>query len=217
MAKSKYLTISMIIVALLFAIAITSYIVLPDEQIPTHWNSQGEVDDYSGKEFGLFLIPVFSLGLYLLFILLPKIDPLGKNIKKFINIYHSFVLVMILFFLYIYLLTLSWTFGYTFDFNLAFVPAIALLFIYLGIILPKIKRNWFIGIRTPWTLQNDRIWDRTHKLGGALFRISGFVILAGVLIPDYLVWLILAPLTISVVIVFFYSYLEYRKTNHVKD
>lgn len=212
MEKRTYLTISVLIIALLFVIAIYFYVTLPDEEIPTHWNSKGEVDDYSSKEFGLFLVPVFSLGLYLLFLLLPKIDPLKKNIEKFRKTYNSFVLVLILFFFYVYLLTLSWTVGLQFSFNAAFVPAIAILFFYLGVILPKMKRNWFIGIRTPWTLESDKVWDKTHILGGRLFKVSGIIILLGILVPEYLVWLILVPILISVVWLMIYSYLEYKKT-----
>jgi len=212
MAKNTYSIISISLIILLFAIATYFQITLPDQPIPTHWDSKGEVNDYSSKAFGLFLIPVFSLGLYLLFLLLPKIDPLKENIKKFQEIYQSFIMVMIFFFLYIYLLTLSWTIGYAFDFNTAFIPAIGLLFIYLGFILPKIKRNWFIGIRTPWTLQNNQVWDKTHELGGRLFKVSGIIMLIGVIVPDYLVWLIFIPLILSVIWLLIYSYLEYKKT-----
>ncbi len=212
MKSRTYHTLSLLLIAVLFAIAIYFYFVIPYEEIPTHWNSKGEVNGYSTKTFGLFLIPVFSLGLYLLFILLPKIDPLRNNIKKFREVYNSFVLVMICFFFYIYLITLSWTLGYTFDFNLAFVPALAALFFYIGIILAKVKRNCFMGIRTPWTLNSDKVWDKTHKLGGKLFKASGIIILLGFLVPEYLVWLILVPILISVIWLIIYSYLEYRQS-----
>jgi len=89
--------------------------------------------------------------------------------------------------------------------------ATGLLFLYLGTILDKLKRNWFIGIRTPWTLSSEKVWEKTHRIGGILFKISGLIILAGMFAPEHLLLFVLIPVFATVVFLIIYSYLEYRK------
>ena len=98
-----------------------------------------------------------------------------------------------------------------FDFNLALVPALGLLFIFIGSVLPKLKRNWFIGIRTPWTMSDDIVWENTHKLGSKLFMITGIIIMIGLLFENQLMWFILVPIGALVVWLFVYSYLDYSR------
>jgi uncharacterized membrane protein len=163
------------------------------------------------KFWGIFLMPLLSIALFLLFIYLPKLDPLKKNYKSFSNYYDSFILVMIVFLFYAYLLTILWNFGFNFNMSLALIPALGFLFFYIGIILKKLKRNWFIGIKTPWTVSSDKVWEKTHKLGSTLFKISGIITIIGVFFPSYIIWFTLLPVIFSSVWLIIYSYLEYRK------
>jgi uncharacterized membrane protein len=210
MNKLKLAAIAIIILS--FLIGIISYNYLP-ERIASHWNAQGEVNGYMSKFFGIFLLPIVLIGLFLLFISLPKIDPLKINYAKFENYYSSFILVMTLFMFYIYLLTIAWNFGIRINMNLSLIPAMSFLFIYIGVIFRNLKRNWFIGIRTAWTISSDEVWGKTHKLESKLFIISGLIALLGIFFPDYMVWLILAPVIASSIVCIIYSYLEYRKKN----
>ena len=73
------------------------------------------------------------------------------------------------------------------------------------------KRNFFIGIRTPWTLSSDRVWDKTHKLGSVLFRVVAFFIVIAFFFPDYFFWIFVVPLLGMIVYLFVYSYLEFSK------
>jgi len=100
--------------------------------------------------------------------------------------------------------------------NIALIPALGFLFFYIGMIMKHLKRNWFIGIRTPWTISSDKVWDKTHKLGGILFRISGVITIFGIFFKNYLLWFVLAPLLVSAVWLIVYSYLEYRKEQKKK-
>ena len=77
------------------------------------------------------------------------------------------------------------------------------------------KRNFFIGIRTPWTLSSDYVWNETHRIGGTLFIISGFLALLGALFPGYALWLLLIPLFASVIFTFVYSYVLYQRETKV--
>lgn len=206
----KIQILTMIILALSFIIGIFAYNFFPDK-IASHWGSDGQVDGYMPKFWGIFLIPLISVGMLLLFYFLPKLDPLKKNYKKFNNYYDLFILIIILFMFYVYLLTIFWNFGIKFNMTFALIPALGFLFIYIGIILKNLKRNWFIGIRTPWTISSDIVWKRTHELGSKLFIFSGLIILLGIFFPNQMIWFVLVPILISSIWLVIYSYLEYRK------
>ena len=81
----------------------------------------------------------------------------------------------------------------------------------MGGFLKTAKRNWFIGIRTPWTLSNDKVWDKTHQLGSKLFMASGIISLLGLFKSKCLIWFLLVPVLLSTLILFVYSYLEWKK------
>ncbi|MEA3452956.1 MAG: SdpI family protein [Patescibacteria group bacterium] len=201
------------IIFFFFALAIYFFIFCPQlpERMASHWNVAGEVDGHISKFWGLFLMPLTALGCFLLFIFIPKIDPLKKNIEKFRKFFDIFIFLFLIYFLYVYLLTIAWNFGFRFKMARLMAPAIGFLFLYCGILIKKTKRNWFIGIRTPWTLSSDNVWDKTHKIGGKLFKIMGMISFLGVIFPDYFLWLLLVPMGIVVLFILFYSYLEYQK------
>jgi len=177
----------------------------------SHWNAQGQVDGYVSKFWGLFLLPIISLGLFFLFILIPKIDPLKANIEKFRKYFDGFVVLIILFLFYLYLLTIFWNFGVQFSMNQVLPPAFGILFFYCGILIEKAKRNWFIGIRTPWTLSNEKVWDKTHFIGGRLFKAAGLVALLGVFFQNHAILFVIVPVILVSLFTIVYSYFEYQK------
>ena len=152
-----------------------------------------------------------------MFILIPKIDPLKKNIEKFRKYFDAFIVFIILFLFYIYVLTIFWNLGKTFDMGRAMVPAIGILFFYIGILLKYAKRNWFIGIRTPWTLSNDKFWERTHKIGGKLFKIAGVIAILGIFFPNFAFFFVLVPVILFAIYTIIYSYFEYQKEEKLSD
>jgi len=182
----------------------------------SHWNSAGDADGTMSKFWGLFLMPIVVLGMFLLFMIIPKIDPLKKNIEKFRKHFDWFIYLIMLFMLYIYILTILWNKGYQFNMTTALLPAMAVLFYMIGIVVSRAKRNWFIGIRNPWTLSSDVVWAKTHKLGGILFKIMAVIILIAIPFKQYAIYLILIPVLSIVVITLVYSYLEYQKESRTK-
>ena len=198
------------IILVAFAIGFYIYPQMPD-LIASHWNINGEVDGYMPKFWGIFLMPFISLGLFALFVAIPRIDPLKANVKKFRKYFDIFIIVMLMFLLYIYLLTIFWTFGFRFDMILFLTPAFSILFYYCGILTEHSERNWFIGIRTPWTMSSDLVWKKTHKLGGKLFKAVAIITLIGVIVPQYAIFLLLVPIIAAVAYTFYYSYSEYQK------
>jgi uncharacterized membrane protein len=204
--------VSAIIIAS-FIIGIWLYPSMPD-MMPGHWNAAGRVDGYMPKFWGLFLMPIISVLLFLLFVAIPRIDPLKENIEKFRKHYDIFISIIIIFLFYLYALTLVWASGVTFNMVLAMVPAFALIFYYAGILVENAKQNWFIGIRTPWTLSSKSVWNKTHKRGGRLFKAAAIIALLGLAFGEYAIWFVVVPVVAVAVYSIVYSYVEYRKEKH---
>jgi len=213
MEKTTIASIASIAVVILsFIIGTYLYFSCPlPEKMASHWNIEGLVDGYMPTFWGLFLMPIISLILLALFIIIPKIDPLKANIAKFKSYYSTFIFAIILFLFYLHILTLVWNMGIRFNMVSMMSPAFATLFFYCGIVLENAKRNWFIGIRTPWTLSNDNVWAKTHRLGGKLYKASGILSLVGVILPNYAIIFILVPIIIASIYLVVYSYVEYNK------
>lgn len=198
------------LVLLSFILSIYFYPQVPD-QMATHWDSQGEVNGYMSKFWGSFFMPLLITGLVILFLVIPKIDPRKENIEMFRKHYEGFRLVLIIFLVLVHLHILLWNTGTQISPNAVIPLGMGLLFYYAGVLTENAEQNWFIGIRTPWTLSSEKVWKRTNRLGGKLFRIAGITAFSGVFFPEYAIYFILVPAVIVVVITVVYSYLEYKK------
>lgn len=189
------------------------YSVLPD-QVATHWNFEGQVDDYSSKAVGAFLLPGIMILMYLMFLGLPYIDPKRKRYGEFANVYHIFKGILIGFMFIIYLATSFANLGYNIDIGVVIPALVGILFIIMGNYMGKIKHNWFMGIRTPWTLSSENVWNKTHRVGGWLFILLGIIMLLMPIMPKE----IIAPIFIAAIVAvtvgtFGYSYFLYRNEN----
>jgi uncharacterized membrane protein len=203
-------TLSIVVILLAFATAIYFEPIMPT-RMASHWNWQGNVDGYMNKDWALFSIPFLMIALTVLLYFVPKIDPQKKNIEKFWNSYDNFILVFNIFMLYLYSMTIVWSMGFSMNMNVVLMPAFAFLFYFCGDLIKNAKMNYTIGIRFPWTLANETVWDKTHKLGEKLFKLTALSTFIGVFFSQYAVWFMFVPLIISIVYLFIYSYLEYQK------
>ena len=209
----KPIIIAIALIVIAFIIGIYLYPSMPTE-MASHWNINGDVDGHMSKFWGLFLMPIISVGLLLLFIFLPKIDPLKNNIEKFRCHYDWFITILVLFLFYLNLVTITWAFGYRFNIIQALAPAIGVLYVYIGFLLERTKRNWFIGIRTPWTLSHEKVWDETHKLGGKLFKIKGVIAFIGAFFGKFAAFFVVLPVIVGLIYTVIFSYFSHKK--HVK-
>jgi len=206
------LIISIVLIAVALLAGLLVWDRLPD-QVASHWNENDQVDGYMSKTWGVLLMPLVSLGMLLLFLVVPSIDPLKANIAAFRPIFNTFILLMIGFMTYMHGLTLAWGLGYQqFKMSAAMLPFLGLILIAAGWLMRSAKRNFFIGIRTPWTLSSDYVWEETHKVGSVLFMLAGLLAFVGAFFGGITaVWLVMAPLLASVVFVMIYSYVLYRR------
>jgi uncharacterized membrane protein len=202
--------IPLIIIVIMFAIASFSYQQVP-EKVPTHWNSKGEVDGYSGRFVGLFLLPIISFAIYLMLSFLPYIASYSEGIKSFHFLMLHVKLMLLIFMLGIYIGAVAQALGYAFNFSYIVVILLSVLLFFMGIILGKAKRNFFVGIRTPWTLQSDKVWDATHKLGSIGFKVIAGILLLSLFYINFYVPVMLVLLIGFSLYLFYYSYKLYQK------
>lgn len=185
---------------------------LPDP-MASHWDVNDQVNGYMSKFWGVYMMPMITIGLFLLFLVIPSIDPLKANIAQFRETFNLFITSIIGFMVYIHFLTLRWNLGYTnLGIGKAMLPAMGLLFFIVGSMLRKAKRNWFIGIRTPWTLSSDSVWNETHRIGGILFMASGVLaVIGGFVGGNIAFWSIMIPVFGISIFLVVYSYVLYQK------
>ncbi len=196
-----------------FILSVAFYDKLP-ENMATHWNAKGQIDGYMPKSDGAFFGPVMMVIMAALFMLIPRIPPLRSNFEKFRIYYEGFTLFLMTILLIGNIWVLLWNVGIKASANLI-MPVITVMvggsFFFLGMILRKIKRNWFIGVRTPWTLSNEVVWKRTHEFSGPLFVVAGLVTMAGALFGQLAIWFILVPVIAASIVATVYSYVIYKK------
>lgn len=212
MSTRTTLIISLVLIIAATLVGILLWNQLP-EQMASHWDVNDQVNGYMPKFWGLFLMPLVTLGMLVLFLVIPAIDPLKANIAQFREAFNLFIALIIGFMIYVHGLTLAWSLGYhNFKMSMALLPFMGLLFIAIGFMLRKAKRNFFIGIRTPWTLSSDRVWDETHRLGAILFMASGALAVIGGFFGGMVAfWMLFVPLIGSTLFLLVYSYVLYRR------
>ena len=201
---------SAIVVGVLVLVSVWAWIQLPaDAQVPIHWGANGEIDGYASKTIGLFLLPLTTAGVAALFWVIPTIEPRRANFEKSGTAYTAIWISVVLLLAGIDLVAVAAAMGSELDTSLIVFVGTGALFIVIGNYLPKVRPNYMMGIRTPWTLTSDLAWDRTHRIGGRLFVLEGVAfILLGVLRPPpgALIAVLIGGIAMLLVFVFAYSY-----------
>ena len=198
------------LVALMFAAALVVWPAAPSE-IPVHWDASGEVDRYGGKVEGLLLLPLMALGIYLLMRYLPNIDPGRANYARFGGAYTVIRAGVLVLMAGIYGLVIAWVLKVPIDVSRAVPVAVGALFILFGSVLGRVKPNWFVGIRTPWTLSSGESWARTHRLGGWLFIALGILFaVTGAFKLGRFGYVVISASIAAVAVLVVYSYVVWR-------
>ncbi|MBU1915504.1 SdpI family protein [Patescibacteria group bacterium] len=208
-----------VMLAMLTACCLASYFFYQrfPAKVPIHWNMAGQPDDWSGPGFAAFFFPALIIGMYLLLTLLPLADPYKDRYKEFGRPYGILRLALITFMTALYFISSLAGLGYEINISLIVPLGVGLLFIVLGNFLPKFKKNWFVGIRTPWTLSDERVWTKTHRLAGKLFILGGLLMLiSGFTPPGWNVALLLITVCLIVIGTIGYSYWLWRRLREEK-
>lgn len=177
----KVILLSVIITVLEIIAALFLLPMLP-EQIPMHWNINGDVDSY-GAWWMIFLAPAVTVVVDGLIVVLQRIDPKRHNAERSEKAYSAVILLYSLLFMLLFVITALVSVGIPVSVNRILPPAIGALLIGMGNYLPKLKQNYFLGIRMPWTLASDIVWTKTHRLGGWLFMADGLLFVIAAFLP----------------------------------
>lgn len=205
-----------VILSGLFIIGAILYPILPKE-VPIHWNLQGEVNDYVSRFSAAFISPLFILGVYILLLVLPLVDPFRKNYVRFASIYRLMRWVIMMLIITIHTISLALALGYNVQAHLIINGAIAISFIVVGHAMEFISPNFIFGIRTPWTLANEEVWRQTHELGAKVWVIGGFICLALVPVPSpWGAHAFIACFAVMVLVPVIFSYVIFRRLTHKK-
>lgn len=212
--KSEIFPVALVILSILSSFYF--YSVFPDT-VATHWGFDGKPNGWSSKEVGAFLFPGIIFGMYFLFLLLPNFDPKKERYAEFRKTYHIFKNILLALFTLLYFVTSLNSAGFSYiSVEFSVLTSIGLMFILIGNYMGKLKQNWFVGIKTPWTLSNEEVWNKTHRFGGKIFIIGGILMMLIYFVPPtfkiYLFILIIALLAPSTI---FYSYFIYRKEKKI--
>lgn len=191
--------------------SVAMYAGLP-EQVPVHWDLRGQVDGYGSRFAVLFLTPLIMVAVWGLLRFLPRIDPHRANYARFAGTYEVIIDSVMAMMLVIHLAILLGASGAPDSVPLVVRAAVGAMFIVMGNVMPRTRQNWFVGVRTPWTLASARVWERTHRFAGYMFVALGVVVILTIpLAPQIGIPILAAGLAIVGFGAVIYSYVEWRK------
>lgn len=175
--RHKNLIISTLITILITWIVAVIYSGYLPDPVPTHWNIDGEIDGWTAKPWGVYILPIIDTATILLLLVLPKIAPKGFRLDGALKVYYLLTLVIAVFMLAVMLFMFNAALNKDFNMTTWIMSGIGLLFIIIGNYLTKIPKNFFLGIRTPWTLSNDEVWYKTHRVSAWVFILAGLALM----------------------------------------
>lgn len=204
--------IAPLVIAAMLVVSALVYSRLP-AQVPSHWNIYGEVDGTQSRLAGALFAPTMGLVLWLGLWVLPRIDPRRESYARFRP---SFVLIVnaaVLFAGFLHVMTIGAALGWPISMARSIIFGVGLLFAVLGNQLGRVRPNWFVGVRTPWTLANDEVWRRTHRLAARLFVVAGLIsVISALVLPETLLSIVaLAVIFGAALIPVAYSYILWRR------
>jgi len=183
---------------------------LPDE-IPVHWGLDGRPDRWGGRAEGLMITPAVGLFLYLLFSAFPWLDPGRANYASFGGTYFRIRLAVIVFIAAVHAVVIGLLLNARTDVTTWVMPLVGALLFFIGSQIDQLAPNWFMGVRTPWTLSSPSTWKRTNRMGGIVLRIGGVLFaVAGFAHRLWVCWVAIGAMAVGVLFVVIYSYLVWK-------
>ncbi|MFP8643673.1 SdpI family protein [Priestia aryabhattai] len=180
--------------------------------MPIHWGANGEADGFATKINAMILTVGIMVLIYFVIAFVPRIDPRKENYKYFSKTYNILLNAVLLLFFFVNMGTILQGLGYNVPMSYIAPIMAGLVFIIIGNYLQRVRSNYFMGIRTPWTLSNETVWKKTHRLSGKIFFIGGLLILISAFLPDgYKSIIMWGSIVLCVAVPYLYSYVAYKK------
>lgn len=182
------------------------------ERAPVHWNLAGEIDRYGGRAEVLLLMPAMMVFLWLLLRFLPRIDPRRANFAKMEGTYEIVITLTLGVLLALHLALIAAALGHRVPMDRLAPALVGVMFVVLGNVLPRARPNWWFGVRTPWTMSNDRVWTRTHRVAGYTFIAAGIMLLVAAFVSSVAIkGVVLAGGLVAGLVPIVYSYVAWRQ------
>jgi uncharacterized membrane protein len=198
------------IVAAMFVVGALAWPTAPDS-LPVHWSLSGQANQYGGKLEALFLLPAITLVVLVGMTLLPRVDPLRSRYAEFARAYSIMVLLIVAFFGAVYAGTLAVAFGVHLNVSQLVLGLVGILLVGIGALMNQVRPNWFVGIRTPWTLSSERSWSATHRAARwVLIAMGVSMAVAGLLQTAWALYLALLLIVVGTVGLVAYSFVVWR-------
>jgi len=208
-----YFNLCVVLIVAAFVISAILFPSLPP-QVPIHWNIHGQADGYGSPAFAAFFVPGIIIGLFLLLWGLPWLSPKQFETDTFHGVYWFIAFIILAFVGYVHALTLWSAFGHRIDVLRAMLAGLLLMFGLMGNVMGKVRRNFWVGVRTPWTLSNERVWNDTHRLAGRLFVGAALLGLPLLFLPvpvEALLMIVVLTIVHAAIIPAIYSAVRYKK------
>lgn len=184
--------------------------------VPIHWGINGGIDGWARKSSSIFLA-LMPLGMLAVMAALPKIDPKSENYQWHKKAYSIITVAIVLMFTGIKWAMLGAAMGLAVNMKLVLMLVLGLGLLILGNYMPQIKHNFFIGVRTPWTIADPLVWQKTNRIGGLLFCVGGILVMLGGFIDNWIYHqLVFLGMLAAIAGLFLYSYLIFRKLKHTR-
>jgi uncharacterized membrane protein len=200
----------LVLIAFQFLFTALVYDRLP-ARMATHFGTEGP-NGWSGRFAGAWIVPAITLGLWLLLRFVPRIDPRGINYARFWETYETIILAVVALMVVVHVSLLGYALGWPVRVETVVPLAVGALMILIGNLMPRLKSTWFVGIRTPWTLTNDVVWEKTHRVGGYLFTAAGLLLMTlSFLRSRAATYTVIAAMLVLCLSTIPYSYFVWRK------
>jgi uncharacterized membrane protein len=211
--SKRWLGIVFVVAAMLFSAVV--YAQLP-EKVATHFDLHGQPDGWSGKGLAAFGIPCFMLAMFGVFNALPKLLPRKRNLDRFEDTYWLITTLVLAYMAIFHVVVVGKALGWPIDIPTAVLLSIGSMFVILGNLLPRVKSNWIMGIRTPWTLESESVWRETHRLGGKTMMLGGLITMVAAFLPARIQPIVgIAALAIGAFVPVVYSYILWRREKQI--
>lgn len=210
--KNTHLITQIILVVIIIAVALFTYNLLPD-QVITHWNIDWQADGRWSKIWLYLWIPATALFIFVLMKFLPKLDPKKEKYELFDDAYQWIQTTLLAFFAYLFAVSIYANLYPTPSMSFFMLIGMWVLFVVIGNFMWKLRQNYFVWIKTPWTLADEHVWNMSHRFGGKLWVIGWVIMIIEAFIMKYITFVMFTTIAILVIAPLIYSYMIYKKSN----
>jgi uncharacterized membrane protein len=209
--RNRLLLAGLGLVLLAAGLSVWAYPMLPSV-VPTHWNLAGHVNGYSSRLVAVVIVPAVAALVWVLAAVVPAMSPRGFRFGAAADAYYEAMLAVLAVLVAVHFVVLRGEMTGTAPPTVVIFGLIGLLFVVIGILMTKVPKNFFMGVRTPWTLANDEVWRKTNQVGGRLLAIGGLVLVVlSIFPPAWTIGAMIAVMVFSALAPVVYSYLLYKR------